>query len=137
MAERRRTASLKEFSIGPVLALLALFSADLVLLIGGFRLLHWVVSHWPKDPKGRVSSDVVNEIRASVNSAGLLYLRSVRCLQRSAVLTCLLRSRGINADWVIGCRKIPFMAHAWVEVDGVVVSDDPRILKIYSVLDRC
>lgn len=119
-------------------ALLGLFSADVVMQVGGFRFLHWIVQHCPKKVGTvRSSGDVVNEVRSSVEKACTLYLRSVRCLQRSAVLTCLLRAKGISASWVIGCRKMPFMAHAWVEVDGAIVSDDARISKIYEVLDRC
>jgi Transglutaminase-like superfamily len=45
-----------------------------------------------------------------------------RCLRRSLVLTQLLARRGISARLVIGARTAPdFLAHAWVEHDGVPV----------------
>ncbi|HWY90155.1 MAG TPA: lasso peptide biosynthesis B2 protein [Solirubrobacteraceae bacterium] len=45
-----------------------------------------------------------------------------RCLARSLVLTRLLAQRGIPAKLVIGVRAAPsFLAHAWVEYDGVPV----------------
>lgn len=45
-----------------------------------------------------------------------------RCLRRSLVLTQLLARRGISARLVIAARTAPdFLAHAWVEYDGVPV----------------
>jgi len=47
-----------------------------------------------------------------------------RCLVRSLVLTCLLARRGIPATLVIGAQTTPrFLAHAWVEHDGLPVLD--------------
>lgn len=47
-----------------------------------------------------------------------------RCLVRSLVLTRLLARRGIPARLVIGARPNPvFLAHAWVECEGVAVLD--------------
>lgn len=45
-----------------------------------------------------------------------------RCLRRSLVLTQLLARRGISGRLVIGARTAPdFLAHAWVEHEGVPV----------------
>jgi hypothetical protein len=45
-----------------------------------------------------------------------------RCLRRSLVLLQLLARRGIANRLVIGARTEPdFLAHAWVECDGVAV----------------
>ena|ERR1700689_1337992 len=45
-----------------------------------------------------------------------------RCLARSLVLTRLLARRGIPAKLVIAARRGPdFLAHAWVEHDGIPV----------------
>jgi Transglutaminase-like superfamily len=47
-----------------------------------------------------------------------------RCLRRSLVLTQLLARRGISARLVIGARTAPdFLAHAWVEHEGIPVLD--------------
>lgn len=45
-----------------------------------------------------------------------------RCLIRSLVLTRLLAKRGVQASLVIAARSGPdFLAHAWVEYQGVPV----------------
>lgn len=38
---------------------------------------------------------------------------------------------------VLGAQGTPFKAHAWVEVNGIVVNDKPYMSEIYAVLDRC
>ena len=83
----------------------------------------------PADARERISS--------AVNMACIWYWKEVLCLQRSAATTCLLKQHGIAAQMVIGTQKMPFKAHAWVEVDGVVVNDKPYMPEMYQVLDRC
>jgi hypothetical protein len=47
------------------------------------------------------------------------------CLERSLALRWLLRRRGIATELRIGARKESalFEAHAWIELDGVVLND--------------
>lgn len=47
------------------------------------------------------------------------------CLARSLALYRYLRRAGFAAEHVIGVRRVPFRAHAWVEYDGAVVLDRP------------
>jgi hypothetical protein len=79
----------------------------------------------------------VDRVVSAVWRACALYVRPARCLLRSAAVTRMLRRRGINASLVIGCQHVPLRAHAWVEVEGRVVSDDIRDrLQFYQVVDR-
>lgn len=77
------------------------------------------------------------EICHAVDLAAVLYFRRVLCLQRSAATACLLKKYGFPAQLVIGVQQLPFAAHAWVELDGIVVNDKPYMSDIYSVLARC
>jgi hypothetical protein len=77
------------------------------------------------------------EICQAVDMAAVLYFRRVLCLQRSAATACLLKRYGFPAQLVIGVQQLPFAAHAWVELGGLVVNDKPYISDIYSVLARC
>jgi hypothetical protein len=38
---------------------------------------------------------------------------------------------------VVGVQQIPFLAHAWVELEGRVVNDKPYMSEIYLTLSRC
>jgi hypothetical protein len=46
------------------------------------------------------------------------------CLLRSLSLYRFLRSGGVPAEHVIGVRRFPFAAHAWVECGGTPVRDE-------------
>ena len=77
------------------------------------------------------------QICEAVDLVAVLYFRKVLCLQRSAATACLLKKHGCPAQLVIGVQQMPFAAHAWVELDGLVINDKPYISDIYSVLARC
>jgi Transglutaminase-like superfamily len=48
------------------------------------------------------------------------------CLEQSLTLYVLLRRRGIAAQLKLGVQPFPFAAHAWVELDGEPVNEDPE-----------
>jgi hypothetical protein len=145
-------SSLLKLGLNRLAALLMMVMVDLTLKLGGYRELHRIVKDWRPasfptsgyQTSGYQTSDhptscstAIDGICAAVNSTAVWYLKQALCLQRSAVTACLLRSRGIAAEMVIGCHKMPFCGHAWVEVDGRIVNDTSEIKGFYSVLDRC
>ncbi|NJL81868.1 MAG: lasso peptide biosynthesis B2 protein [Chloroflexaceae bacterium] len=62
------------------------------------------------------------------------YTRTGNCLQRSLVLHCLLRSRGIESELRLGVRRASaqFQAHAWVESGDAVLNDTPEAVSAYA-----
>jgi len=60
----------------------------------------------------------------------------ITCLPFSFSLTTHLRQSNIPAQLVIGVRPVPFVAHAWVEIDGHVYGDDPDLKKSYGEIYR-
>ena len=111
-------------------------AVNMMLSMWGFRAVHQVVRGWPVNNKS-ASPETQREVSEAVDKATTWYPSQAMCLQRSAITVCLLRQYGVFAELVIGCRKIPFKAHAWVEVDGQVVNDKRQVQEFYSVLDRC
>jgi hypothetical protein len=79
---------------------------------------------------------IVASVCRAIDRACTLHPRQMRCLQRSAAATHVLRDHGVAATLVIGARKHPFRAHAWVEVDGRVVNDKRGVQEYYDELDR-
>ena len=73
----------------------------------------------------------------AMDVASVFFPTTVRCLQRSAATTILLRKHGIQSEMVIGIQLVPLKSHAWVEVGGRVINDKPRIQLLYQQLDRC
>jgi hypothetical protein len=113
-----------------------LLALEFYLVRGNFSALYGKVRSCktrvePPNPKTPA------EICAAVDLACIWYWKEVRCLQRSAVTTRLLRYHGLTAEMVIGTQQMPFRAHAWVEVAGCVVNDKSYVTEMYGVLDRC
>ncbi len=117
-------------------AYLKLIHFDLYLARGSFAALYNKVRNYPVGGQAP-SGDAVEQICSAVDMACIWYWKEALCLQRSAATACLLKKHGVAAQMVIGAQRIPFKAHAWVEVDGLVVNDKPYMQEMYAVLDRC
>ena len=109
---------------------------DLVVGIAGFPTLHRLVRRCVLSANAPPEGDH-EKICAAVSKACSWYPRRTLCLQRSAVLTCVLRRHGIPAELVIGVSPMPFRAHAWVEVQGAVVNDKASVHDRFMVMERC
>jgi hypothetical protein len=113
-----------------------LLSFEYVLLRGDFPALYRRIRRQPVRPR-RFDAGKYALACEAVDRACVLYFKQVQCLQRSAVTVCVLRQQGAPAELVIGARPFPFRAHAWVEVQGIVVNDKVSATETYAVLDRC
>jgi len=117
-------------------ALLGLMAYDLLVLCGNFSTLHYKVRRWPVS-HSRSLKHTTDQVCAAVNRACSWYPKRSLCLQRAAVTACLLRSCGIPADMVLGAQKIPFKAHAWVEVGGRAINELSDVQRVYCVWEKC
>ena len=107
-------------------------------LFMAFHSLSALTERTRKFPVRRaVPKTPADELVRAVDLASCFYPKPVLCLQRSAVLIRLLRSRGIAGRMVIGTQKIPFKAHAWVEIDGRILSDRSAERERYLVMEEC
>lgn len=101
-----------------------------------FAKMHRFISTRQVAPRS-ASADTVPKVCEAVNRACVLYPKRVFCIQRSVVLTCLLRTYGVAAQMSMGAQKVPFKAHAWVEVDGHAINERNAVQDIYDVWERC
>jgi hypothetical protein len=110
---------------------------NLILWTGGFPRLHQFLRRLSSTRRvTAVSQEQIVKICAGVNRAATAYLRKSWCLHRAAVTFSLLRLAGAPAQFVIGCRRLPFYSHAWVEVHGIVANDKASVKTLYAELDR-
>jgi hypothetical protein len=113
-------------------ALCGLAAFDVVLSVGSFAALCETVSKWPVSGRERIHREsAVSQVCSAVDNVCVWYPKTALCLQRSAVATCMLRQYGVPARMVVGAIAMPFLAHAWVEVDGIVVNDQNRVNTFY------
>lgn len=117
-------------------ALCALFIYDLLNTVFTFKTIYSIVRRW-KVSKRATDQNTIDRICAAVNYACVWYPKQALCLQRSFVLTYLLRKNGVPARFVTGAQRLPFKAHAWVEVDGRPVNERTDVQALYAVWERC
>ncbi|HEX2092183.1 MAG TPA: lasso peptide biosynthesis B2 protein [Longimicrobiaceae bacterium] len=82
----------------------------------------------PRSAVPEADEAVVRGTLDALATAAAFFPGRAVCLEQSLGLYILLRRRGIPADLRIGVVPLPFSAHAWVEVRGVPVGENPDFL---------
>ena len=117
-------------------AFVGLLAFDLLLKLAGFQALLRKVERWPISDPRTTEREICRRVRGMVDRAQMYYPKKAMCLQHSAVVTCLLRRRGVPAEMVLAAQEFPPKAHAWAEVMNEVVSDSPGVKAKYRELRR-
>lgn len=114
-------------------ALVGLFAVHMTGSFG-YRFVYVLIGRWPLLGLSRPKR-CIEEIVEAVTEAAVWFPTRTYCLYRSAVVTLMLRMRGVPAKLVIGFRPVPLESHAWVEVEGAIVNDRPQYKKYFKVVD--
>jgi hypothetical protein len=119
-------------------AYLGLIGTHVMLRVAGYRTIRrHLATCTPSRRLAQRSQPIdVASIIDIVDWALVYYPTPVKCLQRSILITWLLKRRDVPAQLVIGCQHTPFYAHAWVELNGDVINDPPSIREQYIVMER-
>jgi hypothetical protein len=117
-------------------AIFALITYDVLNKLTSFSRIHKMVGGWPV-AKRSADDDSIKRVCTAGNYACIWYPKQVLCLQCAFVTSYLLRKKGIDAHMVLGAQKLPFKAHAWVEVDGRAINERSNVQATYVVWDRC
>jgi hypothetical protein len=117
-------------------ALLMLLAYDILSVLCRFQTVYSMVRDW-KVNSTTGGPAVIDRVCMAVNYACVWYPKQALCLQRSFVTTYLLRTHGVAAQMTLGAQKLPFKAHAWVEVDGQAINERSNVQATYAVWDRC
>jgi hypothetical protein len=114
----------------------ALLAVDVALRLFGFGRVHGWLHRLP--PGGAAPAPLrARRLARAVDRAAAYYHKRAWCLERSLVTLLLMRLRRWPARLVLGAKRLPFGAHAWVEIEGEIVNDDPWVCRGYVVLERC
>lgn len=114
-------------------ALFELARVDATYAMGGFADIRRQLARYAV-ANATATREKETMVCDAVALASALYWKPVRCLKRSVCAVRLLRRHGLAAQLVIGYRPVPFLSHAWVEIDGRVVNDSPEYPKQLRVL---
>lgn len=110
-----------------IFALICLPAVKIGLYLYGFEGLLARLQRTPvHSPDSEVDRALfLDQTPRLVNSAARFIFKRESCLERSIFLWWLLRRNGITSDVRIGVAKddVKLRAHAWVEIDGMVIND--------------
>src|SRR5262249_16307736 len=108
---------------------------EILIMLGGFPRVRKFVLNTKRSSRNP-PEDAVKTPMYAVGIAGCFYVREVKCLHRSFAATRMLRKLGVAAELIIATRPLPFMSHAWVEVNNEIVNDKPGYKRKLLVMDR-
>lgn len=114
------------------LALLREVAAILEMRVSRFRNVVTGLRSWPVRERTTGAFPTIGELVGAFDRADRILSPRNRCLPRSIALMRTLRDIGEPAHLVIGVRTYPFLAHAWVQLQGRVIGDDLDRVRAYS-----
>jgi hypothetical protein len=88
----------------------------------------------PLEPHRR--DRLLTDVARAVARARRLHGVGVKCLAGALATAWSLRLRGLPASVAIGVRAAPFSAHAWTELDGRIVGDNPQHVAGFATIAR-
>jgi hypothetical protein len=135
-ADVSTTGGVSSEGVGRILALGLLIIVDVTMKLGRFKGVHRLVARWPTRQRRKLPEPDAHSLNDLFDRATMYYIKRPTCLHRSAALVVLMRIYGIPARLVVGARRVPFDAHAWVEVDDRPIGEKKPIV-YYNVLERC
>lgn len=112
---------------------------DLELRMIGFRKLLSQIERETPVAESAVRDEDIERARQYARWVGIaarVHPLNPQCLHRSLVLHRWLRRESLPSRLRIGVRKegSSLLAHAWIELAGVIVNDEPVILSRFQVL---
>ena len=116
---------------------LTLAFVDATMRLRGFKVMRLVVQRQEIRLANPVNKWARENLCHAIDLACAFYFRQMSPLERSAAATLVMRSYGWRVELVIGAQILPYDTYAWVESEGEILSDQPNLLEIYQVLDRC
>jgi Transglutaminase-like superfamily len=116
------TAAARPYALG-LRAWIALFLTWLLLKSKPLESAYLNYQMRPKPASPRDESLVDRALKAFLRAENFFFLKQapLDCLPRSLSLFRFLNDLGIDCTHIIGVRRTPFHAHAWVEIGDVPV----------------
>ncbi len=119
---------------GVVRCLVTRASCDLALRVLGFaRTLR--MARKLTGRAGRTHDEnVINTTLHNILVATALYPGRSKCLEQALAGLILLRRRGVPVELQLGVQPYPFCAHAWLNLDGVPLTESPEVTAQFALL---
>lgn len=119
---------------GVLRCLFLLMFCDAALRAFGFSRTLRFVRFLAGRRAGAVSDQLIEQTLHNIVVATALYPGRSKCLEQTVTAYVLLRRRGAPVQIRLGVQPYPFHAHAWVEMNGVPVTESPETVSRFALL---
>jgi transglutaminase-like putative cysteine protease len=109
-------------------------SCDVSLRVLGFARTLRAARRLAGDLAGTVDDRLVQRTLHNIVVATALYPGRSKCLEQAVAAFVLLRRRQIPVQLRLGVQPYPFSAHAWVELNGVPLSESPEVVAQFALM---
>jgi hypothetical protein len=113
---------------------LLLLIVDVALRAFGYARVVRVAERLAKTNVASADAAMVGDVITQVIRATALYPFRSECLEQSVCAFFLLRRRGLPVQLRLGVQPYPFAAHAWVELNGVPVTESVEMVSKFAIL---
>jgi hypothetical protein len=113
---------------------LLLMSCDVALRLLGFARTLRAARSLAGSRAGTVDDRLVQRTLHNIVVATALYPGRSKCLEQALAAFVLLRRRQIPVQLRLGVQPYPFSAHAWVELNGVPLSESPEVVAQFALM---
>ena len=119
---------------GVLRCLFVLLLCDVALRTAGYARTLRIARRLAGERTGSASDDVVRQTLHNILVATALYPGRSKCLEQALAGFVLLCRRGAAVQIRLGVQPYPFTAHAWLELDGMPVTELPEVVANFALL---
>ncbi len=119
---------------GVLRCLLLLLICDVALRVFGYARTLRAARVLAGERTAQVSEELIQQTLHNILVATAFYPGRSKCLEQAMTGFVLLRRRGAPVDMRLGVQPYPFYAHAWLELDGVPVTESPEVVATFALL---
>jgi hypothetical protein len=94
------------------------------------RVARWCARAQPAP----ISDALVEQTLHGIAVATAFYPGRSKCLEQALATFILLRRRGAPVNVRLGVQPYPFVAHAWVELNGQPITESPEVVARFALL---
>jgi hypothetical protein len=119
---------------GVLRCMLALVLCDVALRVLGYARTVRIARFLGGDRTLPVNDQLISRTLHNILVATAFYPGRSKCLEQSIAGYALLRRRGAAVDIRMGVQPYPFSAHAWLELNGMPVTESPEVVANFALL---
>jgi hypothetical protein len=99
----------------------------IIKLLGFYSLIKFIKNKKTSLVKNKIDRYNIESLSSALDKACFYFPIKTKCLEWAATLAIMCINRKLMCNLEIGVQNMPFAAHAWVKLDGEVISDSQNL----------